>query len=162
MKSILFLVLFLSTNLLFANTPDCRKKNGDALEINNEEVLDWKFHSDNQYHDRGHIKGTIVKLYANATGHNHIEVSIGTDPKDTVEVIYNEDFGSVPSTMKVGSSIEACGDYITANKKNGFHPPSPDGAIVHWVHKSTNPNHMHGFLIIDGTLTGWDSASQSH
>ncbi len=155
--SLRFVSLFLVSLAVtaFADTiPECLVKKGQPLAINNDQVLNWIETTKNQYQDRGHVKGTLVKAYSDKTHHHHWQVQIGVAQADTIEVIYNEDFGGVPSTVKVGSMIEACGDYITSNAQSGPYPPSPDGAIVHWVHMSPNPNHLSGFLVVDGTVCG--------
>ena len=57
-------------------------------------------------------------------------------------------------------SIEACGDYITSTAQSGPYPPSPDGAILHWVHMNpAGRGHDAGFLAINGTLYGQDAAN---
>ena len=127
---------------------------GQALNVNNANVLQWKSSTHNQYRNRAHINGTLIKSYPDHSGHDHFEVQIGDQSKDTVEVIYNEEFGAIPDIPQ-GATFEACGDYITANSQAGGYPPSPDGAIVHWVHQSPNPGrHDSGFLIINGQLYG--------
>lgn len=131
---------------------------GQELNVNNEAVLQWKSSTKNQYHNRGHIKGVLVRDLPDHSGHHHYEVQIGGNPKDLIEVIYNEQFGAVPATNP-GAQIEACGDYITSNAPAGHYPVSPDGAIVHWIHKSPNPqSHDSGYLIVNGIVCGQDSA----
>ncbi len=152
---VLFLTLSLFAQISVAANPACIAK-GRELSVNNDAVLNWKSTTKNQYHDRGHIQGILTRFYSDKTGHNHFQVQIGQTYTDTIEVVYNQEFGPVPSSMQIGSHVEACGDYITANVRQGGYPPSPDGAIVHWVHKSTNPNHESGYLVIDGTLCGWN------
>ena len=151
-------LVFLTLLAAFAhadNVPNCIDAKGKILPVNNAQVIGWKATSKNQYHDRGHIKGELVKAYSDATHHHHWKVQIGDTATETIEVVYNEEFGGVPQ-VEPGSSIEACGDYITSNKKSGPYPASPDGAIVHWVHMSTNSNHPSGFMVVDGTLCGQD------
>lgn len=81
-------------------------------------------------------------------------MQIGQNSYDTIEVIYNEMFGKVPS-MQIGAQVEACGDYITAKAINGKYRASPDGAILHWVHESTRPgSHASGYMMIDGVVYG--------
>jgi hypothetical protein len=145
--------LFLCLQVNADTIPDCTSR-GQQTPINNSQVLDWKYHTKNQFHSRGHIQGIITLLYPDHTGHHHIETKIGPAATDTIEVIYNEDFGPVPNSMAVGSTIEACGDYITSNAQSGGFPASPDGALVHWVHRSPNPKHDSGFMVIDGVLCG--------
>lgn len=124
------------------------------LPENNAQVLHWKRTTQNQYRDRGHILGVIQKVYPDHSGHEHISVNIGKYEEDTVEIIYNSGFGSLP-TPDVGMPVEACGDYITSFAKSGPYPASPDGALIHWVHRSPNlKKHLSGFLVVNGVLYG--------
>ena len=150
MHSILILNLLLVSGTAFgaATIPDCQSS-GQILAVNNEQVLNWEKTTRDQYHNRGHIQGTVQRIFPDKTGHHHLEVLIGSGSQDFVEVIYNEDFGSFPASLKVGSQVEACGDYITTRT-------SPDGAILHWVHKSDTPKHDSGYVVVDGTLCGWN------
>jgi hypothetical protein len=153
-------VLVATANFALAQdtVPSCLSKGADVA-VNNDQVVEWKTTTKNQFRSRAHIKGNLVRVFPDHSGHHHYEVQIGTHGSDTVEVIYNEDFGSVPE-VAAGSVIEACGDYITSNAPAGHFPASPDGAIVHWVHRSPSPNrHDSGFLVIDGALCGQDSQS---
>ncbi len=127
---------------------------GQELLVNNAAVIGWKNTTNNQYRNRGHIHGTLVKAFPDHSGHHHYEVLIGGNQNDTVEVIYNEAFGPVP-TVTPGMTVEACGDYITSNAPAGHFPASPDGAIVHWVHESPNPaSHDSGYVMLGGVLCG--------
>ena len=130
---------------------------GAALPVDNARVLEMKSGTPNQYHDRAHIEGVLQGVFPDKTGHHHFEVAIGPASSDVIEVIYNEDFGGIPA-LTAGMSVEACGDYITANAPSGGYPASPDGAIVHWVHRSPNPHHDSGFLVLGGVMCGQDSA----
>jgi hypothetical protein len=157
-KIFLILITFFNiSSLSFAQDqiPNCLTNSGELLNINNDQVLKWKETSQDQFHSRGHIFGSLVNIFPDATGHHHMSVLIGPNNQDTIEVIYNEDFGPMPA-LKIGDKIEACGDYITSRGTVGSYPASPDGAIVHWVHRSPNPNHMSGFVVVDGTLCGQD------
>lgn len=134
-------------------TPSCLA-GGQELLLNNETVLNWKATSKNQYRNRAHILGTLVKDLPDHSGHHHYEVQIGANQNDLIEVIYNEQFGAVPAA-EPGTQFEACGDYITSNAPAGHFPASPDGAIVHWVHRSPNPkSHDSGFLVVNGVVCG--------
>jgi hypothetical protein len=148
--------LFISTLFLVvsaqAQSPPCNAA-GQLLPVNNEQVLQWKSSTANQFHSRAHIHGKLAGSLPDHSGHHHLSVQIGPNSGDTVEVIYNEAFGPVPSYSN-GSDIEACGDYITSNASAGPYPASPDGAIIHWVHEAPNSGHESGFVIIDGTVCG--------
>ena len=127
---------------------------GNLLGMNNNAVLGWKTSTKNQYHSRGHVQGTLVKVYPDHSGHHHYEVQIGANRNDTIEVIYNEQFGAVPQ-INPGTQMEACGDYITSNAPTGQYPASPDGAIIHWVHQSPNPrSHDSGYIVANGVVYG--------
>ncbi|MGK5084332.1 hypothetical protein WDW37_13630 [Bdellovibrionota bacterium FG-1] len=160
---------FLNANAVFATDaiPVCpafslRNQNGGNpgdLPINNADVLKWKQATQNQFHARGHVQGNIVKVYPDRNGHDHFAIKIGPNDADTVEIIYNQDFGTAPDTHS-GVPVEACGDYITSTAPspgpNGqVYPASPDGALVHWVHLAPpRSGHHSGFLMIGGILVG--------
>jgi len=147
-------VLFLSTALA-SNAPECISRN-QPLPVNNEQILQWKQFSKNGFKDRGHIHGTLTKIYKDKSGHRHFQVTIGDGARETIEVIYNQKFGKIPQEqMQVGSEVESCGDYITSNR-NGKYEQSPDGAIIHWVHESSNDRHDSGYVMINGVLFGYN------
>jgi hypothetical protein len=143
-----------------AQTVSCLS-HGSPLAINNTDILNWKATSRNQFRSRAHLSGTFIKRYADQTGHEHFEVQIGSQSSDTIEIIYNQEFGSIPA-INPRAVIEACGDYITANASVGGYKASPDGAIVHWVHQSTNPSgHDSGFVMVDGKIYGQNAVGKS-
>ncbi|MGZ3725940.1 MAG: hypothetical protein ACXWQQ_09065 [Pseudobdellovibrio sp.] len=147
------MVLVLSAQAQQQQPPDCLSGKS-VLAINNDAVLNWKATTKNQYLNRGHIKGTLVRDLPDQSGHQHFEVRIGDKPNDLIEVIYNIEFGTIGLTAP-GDSFEACGDYITANAAAGGYQPSPDGAILHWVHLSDNTkSHASGYVMINGVLYG--------
>lgn len=124
------------------------------LSVNNAQVLDWKARSKNGYKARGHVLGRAVRRYAGKRGHEHFAILIGKNATDTIEIVYNKKFGKMPQ-LRMGSVVEACGDYITSNKQSGPFPASPDGAILHWVHINLGiAGHEHGFVSVDGQVTG--------
>jgi len=126
---------------------------GQLLDYNNEQALQWRSEKQSGYHDRAFIFGTVDEVFNDQTGHRHFSIKIGPNADDHIEVVYNEQFGSMP-VPAVGDSAEACGDYIVATESNGGYPPSPDGALVHWVHKSPNSRHDDGFVVLNGTVYG--------
>lgn len=163
MSIILWLISSALSFNSFAAGAECLA-GGQTLNINNQVIIQWKSTTRNQYRNRAHIQGVLIKNYPDKTGHDHFEVQIGSNPTDTVEVIYNEEFGTIPE-VKAGARFEACGDYITSNATSGGYPASPDGAIVHWVHQSPDPGrHDSGFLMINGVLYGQnaDGAGPKH
>lgn len=136
----LFFALFLNTQ-----APPCQDFEGNILPVNNAQVLYWKSNTPNQYLDRGHIYGRVGTVYPDKNGHKHFQAIIDGG---TIEIVYNDSFGS--PVIKTGDVVESCGDYITSNKATAKYPPSPDKAILHWVHRSNNPNnHPHGYLRIN-------------
>jgi hypothetical protein len=142
--------------LAFASdaVPPCNA-NGRPIPVNNAQALQWKTSTHNQFRSRSHILGRVEKVYSDQTDHNHFSLQIGPSPSDTIEVIYNIEFGQLPR-MAVGMQVEACGDFINSFAQAGPYPPSPDGAIIHWVHYSPTGNqHDSGFLVIDGILYGY-------
>jgi Protein of unknown function (DUF3465) len=162
--SVLALVLSFSASAGYsvdgsAGLPDCLDDNGNVLDVNNGQVVQWKSSTPNSYHARAHVHGTITQVYPDHSGHHHFELSIGKGSDATVEIIYNEDFGSVPA-LSEGQDVEACGDYITSTDQAGPYPASPDGAIVHWVHMSPRPDrHPSGYIAIDGQVYGQDGSN---
>lgn len=156
------LKLFFAVALAFTATAqagnnriDCIA-DGKAIDVNNQQVLKWKTSTKNSYQDRARVEGPIVRLYADKNGHEHFSISIGKAATDTIEIIYNHDFGAIPN-LRVGDTVEACGDYITSFARSGPYPPSPDGAIVHWVHGAPDlGKHPHGYVMVNGALYGQD------
>jgi hypothetical protein len=149
---------FFSTISFAQSAPPSCLAGGQELLVNNAAVIQWKNSTKNQYRNRAHIQGTLVKVFPDHSGHHHYEIQIGENQADLIEVIYNEQFGPVPS-VNPGAEVEACGDYITSNAPAGHFPTSPDGAIVHWVHKSPNPkSHDSGFIVVNGVVCGQNSS----
>lgn len=143
------------------DAPPCLADNGSVLGLMDNQVMRWERSTPNQFLARAHVAGSIVEVYPDQNGHHHFAIQIGPAPSNRLEVVYNEDFGSVPP-VQTGSTVEACGDYITSTAQSEQYPASPDGAIIHWVHLSPNPNkHPSGYLMIDGTLYGQDPQPSS-
>ena len=154
LHSALFLMLSLTTLTSTANAIDCLDTNGAVLPIDDGRAINWKLSTANQFTARGHVSGIIQALYPNINGHDHFELKIGPNAKDTIEVIYNKGFGPL-GNLQTGMTVEACGDYKTSNAPANGYEASPDGAIIHWVHAANNPqNHPGGFLIINGVILG--------
>ncbi len=152
------LLVSLTANLAFADVSDVEcLADGRAIEVNNEQVLNWKETTENQFKTRANVKGHVVQVLKDATGHDHFILQIGELETDIIEVVYNQEFGGIPE-IELGEEIQACGDYITSNAKTKKYLPSPAGAIIHWVHLSPHPErHESGFLIIKGQLCGQEN-----
>ncbi|MGZ3650054.1 MAG: hypothetical protein ACXVB9_10925 [Bdellovibrionota bacterium] len=147
----------LSVSAFAEPAPDCIDR-GVNLQVNNEQVIQWKSSTRNQFQARAHVAGPITAVYPDHSGHHHFQIQLDKIQGDTLEVIFNEDFGAVPA-LTTGMNVEACGDYITSNAPSGPYPASPDNAIIHWVHASPNPNnHPSGFMMVDGVVYGQDTA----
>lgn len=149
---------FLIASSAFAtgiSIPHCLDDHNNELRVDNQSVLLWKRTTPNQTLKRSHLAGPIVRRYPDINKHIHFSVKIGPAPQDTIEVVYNIDFGPIKN-IAVGMMVEACGDYITSNAPTPLHPkPSPDRAIIHWVHKTMNPaKHKGGFLVVNKGLYG--------
>lgn len=129
--------------------PACYGNSGPIPVINGQ-VLDWKTSTPNGTLLRAHVKGTVGTVYPDRNDHHHFSLQLGSG---SVEIVFNEDFGATPE-IQTGMTIEACGDFINEFEPNNGYPASPDGAIVHWVHRSNSPKHASGYLVIDGTLYG--------
>jgi hypothetical protein len=137
-----------------SGSPDCLSDNGQNLPIDNQAVIGYEATSAESYLARAHVEGPIVNIYPDQTGHNHFEIQLGD--QNYLEVIYNMDFGTLPD-LQIGMTVEACGDYITSRTQDGPYPPSPAGAIIHWVHENpSNHGHPSGFLMINGQQYGND------
>ena len=133
--------------------PECMS-HGTAISIDNQQVIDWKTSTANAFLARSHVSGTINKLFPDRNGHNHFEIEIGPAPTDRLEVVYSIAFGPL-QPLEVGMMIEACGDYITSTAQTGSYPPSPSGAIIHWIHKNPSGHgHDSGFIVVNGVLGG--------
>ena len=153
--SSLGLLLALGASPSFADDviPECLAY-GRHLPDNTQQVLHWKRTTSNQFQERGHVSGVVSAVYPDKNGHEHFQISMGRRAEDTLEIIYNSDFGQIPS-VQIGMRVEACGDYITSTARSGPYPPSPDGAILHWVHMNPKGRgHDAGYLVLDGKLYG--------
>jgi hypothetical protein len=97
----------------------------------------------------------ISREYPSKKSHEHFEVVFQSGKvNDNIEIIYNTQFGQLPP-IRPGSQIAICGDYITSNAPTSQYQASPDGAIIHWVHRSNNPRkHATGYLVVNGSLYG--------
>ena len=121
---------------------------GKLLNVINAQVLQWKKTTTNAFMARARIQGIVDQNFPDHSGHRHFSLRIGPLATDHIEVIYNLTFGKLP-TPNIGDTAEACGDYITSIAKTGAFPPSPDGAIIHWVHRSPS-GHDPGYVILNG------------
>jgi hypothetical protein len=145
----------------FSSAPECENNDGQPIAINNSQVLTWEKTTANQFLARANVEGDVVAIYPNQTGHNHFAIQIGSDPSQTLEVIYDIGFGQLPQIQK-GMHIQACGDYITSDEATSQYPVSPCGAIIHWVHMAPKPTHKNGFLMINGQVYGQNDPKDGH
>lgn len=171
-KSSLFKSSFFVTFLFLAQVaapsawsaiPECLDSNGKAMSVDNATPLEWKTKEANQFLARSHIDGHFVKVSLERASHYQFIIQIGPDAKDLIEVIYNKEFGEYPAVFP-GMKVEACGDFINSFAQAGRYPPSPAGAIIHWVHKNpkaSQGSHPSGFLVMDGKLVGYSNPKQS-
>jgi hypothetical protein len=138
------------------DAPDCMDDDRRPLDVDNNQVIQWKAKTPNQFKARANVQGEVIRLFADRNSHDHFEIKIGPNPKDVLEVIYNKSFGELRD-VNVGMKVQACGDYITSIAPSGPYPASPSGAIIHWVHFNPREGgHPHGYLIIEGELFGDD------
>jgi hypothetical protein len=145
-------VVLASVPTFAANAPVCLDSTGQDVPVDDAQVLVWKQTTANQTLERAHVTGTITQLYPDQTGHQHFEIQIGPDSGDTLEVVYDTQSGSIPN-LEIGDSVEACGDYITSDAATSRYPASPDGAIIHWVHRADgHSKHPDGFTIVNGVI----------
>jgi len=147
--------LFLITGTAIASDriPPCLDGSA-SLPIDNEQAIEWRNNTPNQFERRAHIEGRVSQVFNERSSHSHFEIQIGANQNDVIEVIYNKVFGKL-ATPYVGMTVEACGDYITSFARAGSYPPSPSGAIIHWVHYNyRNDGHKDGYLVLEGDLYG--------
>ncbi len=134
---------------------------GRNLGVNNSQVSGWKRTTKNQFLARAHVHGRLTKVYPVKNGHDHFEIEFDGATRDVLEVVYSLDFGNLPK-LALGMEVEACGDYITSNAATNQYPPSPDGAIIHWIHRNpSGKGHDSGYLVLDGRLFGQGSGQGS-
>ncbi len=153
---VLGFVLFIITLRSWGATPACLSQKA-VLPIDNQRALSYKTSTPSGYKTRAHVLGVVQATFGNQGDHTHFVLQIGQKATDNLEIIYNREFGELPA-LKVGDQVDGCGDYITSTQQNGPYPPSPMGAILHWVHENPNGRgHESGFLVINNTLYGWVS-----
>jgi hypothetical protein len=143
-----------------AEVPACQD-HGSDLSIDNARVVQLKQTAPLGKTIRAHVSGTVTRVFpdksnSQGTSHTHFEIKIGEGDKDVLEVVYSEDFGDMP-VAPIGAQVEACGDFINAYGKNNGYPPSPSGAIIHWVHRSNSAKHDSGFVVLDQVVYGYGS-----
>lgn len=145
----------LATSAFAADAP-CMAGN-QVMPLNNQQVLLWKANPSvpNAFKSRANVTGLVLGIIPDRNGHDHFIIQIGPNVRtDVLEVVYNQDFGALPPIQK-GMQIHACGDFIKSIAQTGPYPPSPAGAIVHWLHQNPNGNgHEHGYLTIDNVMYG--------
>ena len=151
----------LSANAAVQPIPCLSVQAGTAIGNTDAWVPQWKAKMGTRV--RGNLFGIFTRILPSNSTHTHFEMRVPTvvngamASSDVVEVVYNDEFGSLPR-MHQGSTVEACGDFITVNN-------SPDRAIIHWVHYNPgnrdNGRHEHGFLNIDGIYYGVPPAVQA-
>ena len=152
-KKILFLIAISFAINANAFSPDLSidetcLDHGKLLDVINQQVIKWKTSTSNAFLARARIQGTVEQVFPDHSGHRHFSLKIGPNPTDHIEVIYNLSFGKLP-VPTIGMTGEACGDYITSIAQTGSYPPSPDGGIIHWVHRSPR-GHEPGYVILNG------------
>jgi hypothetical protein len=134
-------------------TPSCTDQ-GKSLSIMNEQALQWKATQSSGFQTRALLSGTVDEVFPDHSGHRHFSIKIGPQANDHIEVIYNESFGAMP-LPQTGDLVQACGDFIVATQQNNGYPPSPDGALIHWVHKNPHSGgHENGFVVLSGVVYG--------
>jgi len=140
-----------SAQAQLSELPKCEDKSGQALPIDNSRVVNFKAITPNQFQERARVEGRVVRILGSRPSHAHFEIQIGPRPQDTLEVVFNLDFGR--PQPKVGDDVEACGDYITSNAPTPRYKPSPSGAIIHWVHEnSRGGSHPDGYIVLNDSF----------
>lgn len=149
MKLMVFILSSLFSVAVFAKVPACMDKK-ERLEYNENRLLLYRDEMEAKFLARAFVKGIIVGIMEDRQKHVHFEVDLDEDlstQNDRIEVIYNTKFGELPDN-RPGDELIACGDFIVD-------PYSPFKAVIHWLHISPKKNnHDHGFLAINGQVTG--------
>jgi hypothetical protein len=153
LRSTLVLLVLASGVISSAQTVATCRDHGKVLADMDAQALQWKTTESSGFQARALLTGTVDEVFPDHTGHRHFSIKIGPGTEDRVEVIYNESFGAMP-LPQTGTSVQACGDFIVATSQNGGYPPSPDGALIHWVHKSPHASHDDGYVVLDGVAYG--------
>ncbi|MGK5083446.1 hypothetical protein WDW37_09070 [Bdellovibrionota bacterium FG-1] len=137
----------------FASIPPCLG-HGKPLSLDNNQALVMKKSAPLGKTFRAHVAGQVTRVFPDKNGHAHFEIQIGKNAQDVLEVVYSEDFGDMPDPSN-GAQVEACGDFINAYAANNGYPPSPSGAIIHWVHRSDSAKHDSGYVYLDNVVYGY-------
>lgn len=76
--------------------------------------------------------------------------------KGSVLPINNEDVSAWKTSTKdqYRNRGHVAGTISQTYADHAISPPSPDGAILHWVHRSPSARHDSGFVVIDGVVCG--------
>ena len=77
------------------DAPVCVDDQGNILPLDDAQAIAYKTNTPNGSTSRVHASGPITKLYPNASGHNHFEISLGSESGDKLEVVYNISFGAL-------------------------------------------------------------------
>lgn len=150
-------ISFTSISYALTAAPACLSTAGQTLPVMDQQVLQWKKTTANQFLARAHVQGVVSDIYPDHNGHTHFAITLDSNSQDNLEMVYNQSFGALPP-LKIGMTVEACGDYITSNAATSQYPASPAGAIMHWIHRNPSSHgHQSGYLIINSTLYGQGS-----
>lgn len=133
----------------------CMDGNTVIAKHNNLQVIHWKQTTPNNTKKRAFVTGVVEKIDPDRNGHAHfyLRIAPGNGSLPIIEIVFNYSFGKLPP-IRPGMKMEVCGDYITTLEQIGPYPPSPAGAIIHWVHESNSPRHADGFVMIGDDIYG--------
>lgn len=163
----LFALIF-SVSALAAPAPlNCPQRSGQPMDVNNDQVLQWKKKSATEFvRSRAHITGSVVKVVPPGKGiniekdsdkfhkrHQRYQVQIGPEKTDTIDVFYNGRYGPRPA-LKKGDKIEACGEFAADSSPRTGEP----FAVVYWVHAARLFPHTEGFMTSRGKVFGREIA----
>ncbi len=79
-------------------------------------------------------------------------LKIGPLETDTMEIVFNRGFGD--PQLKIGDAVKGCGDVIVSKEETDRYLPSPDGAIIHYLHMSNGANHPDGYIKVGDHIYG--------
>jgi hypothetical protein len=123
----------------------CPDGHDGALPVNNDQVLQWKNNSTDTVRARAHIQGQVIQRTLMRDRTQRIEVRIGPERDDVLEVFYRPSHPPHPN-LKKGDTLEACGDLFADQRSKAI--------VTYWVHISKDEKHLPGYVVVKGKVYG--------
>lgn len=144
-----FLILVLIFGFQLDATELCYVTDNVLTEIDNESVLNAKENLPDGTIQWAWIRGTMLRQTNPTDRHYKFAVQIGPLETDTVELVYNKRFGTLPLPA-AGDIVEACGEMIVNRDGTLRYNGSPEGVLIHKLHEGSVYN---GFVRLDPEAT---------